>query len=86
MSKQDNNDNNDELEDVETYVYIPDEGIYGTIVRYGAWASMINYYDGGVSYTVELPNDEFIVVDETGVGYYAEEEEGFGYPEDEEYL
>jgi len=86
MSKQDNNDNNDELEDVETYVYIPDEGIYGTIVRYGAWASMINYYDGGVSYTVELPNDEFIVVDETGVGYYTEEEEGFGYPEDEEYL
>jgi hypothetical protein len=86
MSKQDNNDNNDELEDVETYIYIPDEGIYGTIVRYGAWASMINYYDGGVSYTVELPNDEFIVVDETGVGYYTEEEEGFGYPEDEEYL
>lgn len=85
MSKQENNDNND-FEDVETYVYIPDEGVYGTIVSYGAWASMINYYDNGVSYTVELPNEDFVVLEETGVGYYAEDDEGFGYPEDEEDL
>jgi hypothetical protein len=86
MSKQDDNDFSDELEDVETYVYIPDEGIYGTIITYGAWASMINYYDNGVSYTVELPNEDFIIVDDTGVGYYAEDEEGLGYLEDEEDL
>jgi hypothetical protein len=74
---------NNEEETIE-YVYIPDEGVYGTIVRYGAWASMIEYYDTGVKYTVEIPNDEYIVVDEIGVGYLEESIEGMGYPDEEE--
>lgn len=82
MSKRDD-DEFDYHEDTTTWVWLPDEGVYGTIVRYGAWSSMINYYNGGVSYTVEIPNDDFIVIDE-GVGYLEEEELGIGYPEEEE--
>lgn len=52
-----------------TYVYLPDEGIYGTIVSLGAWSSMIEYFDGGFKYIEEFSNDEFIVVDEVGIGY-----------------
>jgi len=81
MSKQKDNDF-DYPEDTTTWVWLPDEGVYGTIVRYGAWASMINYYDNGVSYTVEVANDDFIVIDE-GIGY-SEEEEGIGYLEEED--
>jgi hypothetical protein len=58
-----------------TYVYLPDEGLYGVIVRHGSWSSLVEYYDGGFSYTIEVLNDEFIVVDEIGVGYYNEEED-----------
>ena len=84
MSKYNEEDDFNYGEAIETYVYLPDEGVYGTIVRYGAWASMINYYDGGVSYTVEVLNDEFIVVDEIGVGYITEDHEGIGYLDEEE--
>jgi hypothetical protein len=73
-------------EEIVEYVYIPDEGVYGTIVRYGAWSSLIEYFEGGIGYTIEVPNDEYIVIDEIGVGYYSEEEEGLSYPEEEENL
>jgi hypothetical protein len=62
-------------EEVIEFVYIPDEGIYGTIVQYGAWSSLIEYYDGGIKYTIEIPSDEYIVLDEIGVGYIDETEE-----------
>lgn len=62
-------------EEIIEYVYIPDEGVYGTIVRYGVWSSLIEYFDGGIGYTIELPNDEFIEVDEIGIGYISEEDE-----------
>ena len=84
MSKYNEEDDFSYGEETYTYVYIPDEGVYGTIVRYGAWASMVNYYDNGVSYTIEIPNDEFIVVDEIGVGYLEQDVEGMGYLEEEE--
>ena len=71
-------------EEIVEYVYIPDEGVYGTIVRYGAWSSLIEYFEGGIGYTIEVPNDEYIVVDEIGVGYYSEEEEGISYPEEKD--
>jgi hypothetical protein len=71
-------------EEIIEYVYIPDEGIYGTIIRYGAWSSLIEYYDGGIKYNVEIPNDEYIVVDEVGIGYLEESEDGVGYPEEKE--
>ena len=61
-------------ENTITYVYIPDEDVYGTIISHGAWASMINYYEGGVEYTIEVPNDEFIEVDEIGIGYIDEKD------------
>jgi hypothetical protein len=67
-------ENHNEEEIVE-YVYIPDEGVYGTILRYGAWASLIEYFDGGIGYTIEIPNDEFIEVDQIGVGYLEEGED-----------
>jgi hypothetical protein len=67
MSKQ---EPNEEIhEETITYVYIPDDGIYGTVVSHGAWASIIQYYSDGVEYTIEIPNDEFHIVDEIGIGY-----------------
>ena len=71
-------------EETIEYVYIPDEGVYGTIVRYGAWSSLIEFYDGGIKYTIDVPNDEYIVVDEIGIGYISETEEGIGYPQEKE--
>lgn len=70
-----NSEEEDLAENTVTYVYIPEEGVYGTIVTHGAWASMIEYYDGGVGYIIEVPNDEFIEVDEIGIGYINEEDE-----------
>jgi len=67
-----NSEEEDLSEETVTYVYIPDEGVYGTIVSQGAWASMIEYFDGGVGYTIEVPNDEFIEVNEIGIGYLNE--------------
>jgi hypothetical protein len=73
MSKQENYEENNP-ENTITYVYVPDEQLYGTVVQYGAWASLIEYYEDGVGYKVEIPNDEFIVVDEIGIGYLEETE------------
>jgi len=44
---------------------------------------LIEYYEGGIGYTIEVPNDEYIVVDEIGVGYLEETEEGVSYPEED---
>jgi len=66
------NQEQEENENTITYVYVPDEDVYGIIETHGAWASMITYYDEGVKYTIEIPNDEFIEVDEIGVGYIDE--------------
>jgi len=74
----------DDEEKTIEYVYLPNEGIYGTIVRYGAWASLIEYYENGFGYTIEVPNDEYIVIDEIGVGYLEEVDEGIGYPQEKE--
>lgn len=62
----------EKVEKTLTYVYIPEEGIYGTIKSYGAWVSLIEYYDTGIKYSIEIPNDEFRIVDEIGVGYIDE--------------
>jgi hypothetical protein len=74
MSKQDNNDaiNN---EKTITYVYLPDEGIYGTIIREGVYSCMVEYHDGGLKYIAEVSNDDYIIIDEIGVGYIDETEE-----------
>lgn len=72
MSKRE--DNEDIFEHTITYVYLPDDGIYGTIIRQGAWSSLIQYYDGGIEYTIDVSNDEFIIVNEIGVGYESGED------------
>lgn len=69
-----NSEEEDLAEETVVYVYIPDEGVYGTVVSHGAWASMIEYFDNGVGYMIEVPNDEFIEVNEIGIGYLNEED------------
>jgi hypothetical protein len=73
--------NHDDEEQMIEYVFIPDENVYGTIVRYGAWSSLIEYFEGGIGYRIEVPNDEYITVDEIGVGYV---NEGLDYINEEE--
>ena len=73
MSKQDNSEDN--IEHTVEYVYIPDEGVYGTIVRYGAWSSLIEFYESGIKYTIEIANEDFHVVNEIGIGYLGEEDD-----------
>ena len=67
MSKQDPNE--EMHEETIVYVYVPDDGVYGTVISQGAWASLIQYYEDGVEYRIEIPNDEFLIVDEIGIGY-----------------
>jgi hypothetical protein len=73
MSKQENNE--EMPEEILTYVYVPDENLYGIIKSYGSWSSLIEYYDNGIGYVTEIPNDEFIVINEIGIGYIDEMDE-----------
>lgn len=79
MSKQENNEeevNNFQYEqDPVVYVHIPDEGLNGFLIREGAYMSTVQYFDNGVGYIVDMANDEFIIVDEIGIGYIDEEDE-----------
>ena len=68
---QDEFDNNAEI------VYLPDDDIYGTIIKRGAFSSTVEYYDMGVKYTVEMPNDEFVEVDDEGIEYLDEPGDDF---------
>ena len=62
-------------EDTIKYVYLPTEDIYGTIVREGLYYSVVEYFDNGVGYMIEVDNDEFDIVEEFGIGYIDEEDE-----------
>ena len=48
-------------------VYIIDESCFGTVVSHGAFASKINYMKDGIEYEIDLPNEDFYVVDEIGI-------------------
>jgi hypothetical protein len=74
MSKHEENEETNP-EKIITYVYIPDEDIYGIIVREGAYASVVQYFERGIGYLIEISNDEYIVVDEIGIGHLDEMEE-----------
>lgn len=76
MSNQEPYEEKSNYEKIITYVYVPDEGIYGTVVNHGAYASLIEYYENNLSYMLEVSNDEFIVIDEIGIGYLEETEDG----------
>ena len=41
-------------EETIVYVYVPDDGVYGTIISQGAWASLIQYYEDGIEYKIEI--------------------------------
>lgn len=73
MSKQEPNE--EMPENTVTYVYLPDDGIYGTILKHGLWASIVEYYENGFKYHIEIENDDFIIIDEVGIGYLNETEE-----------
>jgi hypothetical protein len=75
MSKKEHEEESSEIERTLEYVYIPYENVYGTIVRYGAWSSLIEYFDGGIQYTIEVANEDFIEVDQIGIGYLEETED-----------
>jgi hypothetical protein len=73
MSKQ---ENNEELPDLTvTYVYIPDEDIYGTLIAQNSYYSIVEYFDNGVGYRIEVDNEDFFVVDEFGISYIEETED-----------
>jgi hypothetical protein len=73
MSKQ---ENNEELPDLTvSYVYIPDEDIYGTLIAQNSYYSIVEYFDNGVGYRIEVDNEDYIVVDEFGISYIDETEE-----------
>lgn len=71
MSKQ---EQQEEENDPIVYVYIPDEQLNGFLIKQGAYMSKVQYFDNGVGYIVDMPNEEFIVVDEIGIGHVFEEE------------
>ena len=75
MNKHEEEEDSFNNEKTIIFVYIPDEHVYGTVISRGAWASLIEYHEDGVGYKIEIPNDEFIVLDEVGVGYIEETEE-----------
>lgn len=73
MSSKDQDKNR--IDDTITYVYVPDDEIYGIIKSHGAYSSLISYQEDGIGYEIEVSNDEFIVVDEIEITYIDETEE-----------
>jgi hypothetical protein len=61
-----------EESDPIVYVYIPDEGLNGFLIKEGAYASTVQYFDNGVGYVVEMLNEDFVVVDEINIGHIDE--------------
>jgi hypothetical protein len=73
MSKQ---EDNEELPDLTvSYVYIPDEDLYGTLIAQNNYYSIVEYFDNGIGYHIEVDNEDFIVVDEFGISYIEETED-----------
>jgi hypothetical protein len=72
MSNSENNEDNDKT---ITYVYLPDEDMHGLLVKEGAYLSTVQYFDNGVGYIIEVPNEDFIIVNEINIGHINETEE-----------
>ena len=77
MSKQGPEEEEDLFDRTLTYVYIPSENVYGSVIRHGVYTSVVEYHHDGVGYQVELENDEFDVIQEVPMGIigHIEEEE-----------
>lgn len=56
-------------------VFIHDEGVYGTVEKLGAWASLVKYTKEGIEYNELLENSDFAIVDEI-VFHHIEEDNG----------
>lgn len=39
-------------------IYLKSEGVFGIIVSYGAFVSMVRYYKNGISYDVYVENED----------------------------
>jgi nucleoside-triphosphatase THEP1 len=63
-----------ELDEEIIQIYIPEENVMGSIIQLGAHASLIQYHKNGISYQVEMLNEDLIIIDEIGgIGYETEE-------------
>jgi hypothetical protein len=45
-------------------VYIPEDNMYGSVEKLGAFASNVKYTKDGIEYEELLGNEEFIIMDE----------------------
>jgi hypothetical protein len=43
-------------------VWLPDEGVHGILVSYGAYVSTVRYYKDKIKWEVILDNDEFEIL------------------------
>lgn len=39
-------------------IYLKNEGVFGIIVSYGAYVSLVQYYNNGISYEVYVENED----------------------------
>ena len=74
MNNEDDFRNPLELDDEVINVYIPENDVTGSVIHLGAYVSMVEYSLAGVKYQIEMLNEDFIVVDEIGIGYQSEED------------
>jgi hypothetical protein len=65
----------EEYYDIINVVFIHEEGVYGTVDKLGAFASLVKYQKNGIDHEDLLENDEFAIVDEI-VFHHVEENNG----------
>jgi hypothetical protein len=65
----------EEYYDIINIVFIHEEGVYGTVDKLGAFASLVKYQKNGIDHEELLENDEFAIVDEI-VFHHVEENNG----------
>lgn len=49
-----------ELPEKESVVYLTDEQVFGIIVKQGAYVSVVQYSKDGISYEVVVENDDIL--------------------------
>ena len=57
-------------------VYIPEDNMYGSVEKLGAFASNVRYTKDGADYEELLGNEEFIIMDEIVFTHVEEEYNG----------
>lgn len=59
-----------EIHMTDSIVFIPEENVYGNIIKHSAYFSIVKYTRDGMEYEISLPNEDLIFV----VTYQEEEE------------